>query len=99
MYVDRFLPRLARLSTAASYSEKQGVTSAREDRQVQFYKEPHRKVGEEYDGSALKKYDKSLNTTLIFVSSSWILDEPVLIRIAGQSVLGRHHCLHCKDRL
>ena len=65
------------------YSEKQGLKSTREDHQVQFYQEPCRKVAEEYDGSSLKKYDKSLNTTLIFVSSAWIFDEPVLIRMTG----------------
>ena len=43
------------------------MSPIQEDHKAQFY-EGYRKVAEEYDKEFIKKYDRDLNTTLVFVS-------------------------------
>jgi hypothetical protein len=66
------------MSLRPSCSTKQDLLPTQEDHQARFY-EDYRKVAEEYDKEFLKKYDEDLNTTLIFVGSSRVIDERLLL--------------------
>lgn len=80
-----------------SYNEKQSVTPAPEDHQVQL-EQDYREVGEKYGEDFLKKYNRDLNKTLIFVSSAWSFDEHALIRM-GRLVCSRLSLLPSPSRL
>ena len=58
-------------SLRSSCSPKHDIAPIQEDNRARFY-EDYRKVAEEYDKEFLKKHDEDLNTTLIFVSSTWV---------------------------
>ena len=75
-----------------------GEPHAQEDHQARFYDQYH-KVAEEYDKEFLKKHDEDLNTTLIFVSSLWGLDDHTLTELSGGSFLRGHFRIHYRSKL
>jgi hypothetical protein len=71
---------------------------ADQDHRARFYEDYH-KVAEEYDKEFLKKHDEDLNTTLIFVSSSCGIEERVITRRTGWSILCSHIRIYHSGRL
>ena len=67
--------------------------SQQEDPRTRFYK-IYRKEAEEYDKEFMKKYDKDLSTTLIFVSLARCPDTRALSWATGRSVLRRGFRIH-----
>lgn len=73
-----------------SCSSKQDTMPTQEDHRARFY-DDYRKVAEEYDKEFLKKHDEDLNTTLIFVSSTWGgVDRRTLIGGTGWFIFCSH---------
>ena len=68
-----------------------------ENSQTPFYGE-YQKVAREYDEEFLKKHGGDLDTTLIFVSTAWRVDEHMLTNLPGWTVLCCCLCVHHPDR-
>ena len=68
-----------------------------ENSQTPFYEE-YQQVAREYDSDFLKKHGGDLDTTLIFVGTSWLADERMLINLPGWTFLCRHLSVYRPDR-
>jgi hypothetical protein len=66
-------PSPARVSFEPSWNTKQGGIPTQEDCRGCFF-DDYRKVAEKHDKEFLMKRGEDLNTTLIFVSSTWVLN-------------------------
>ena len=78
-------------------SSQDEVPRIADNSQTPFYGE-YQKVAREYDEDFLKKHGGDLDTTLIFVSTAWRVNEHVLINLPGWTVLCCHFCVHHPDR-
>lgn len=79
-------------------SQKQDALPSREDYKARFY-DDFREVAEEYDKEFIKGYNEDLNTTLIFVSSTWVFVESLLTKISGRSIFRCCLRVHHSSRL
>ena len=81
-----------------SHRKKQDEKLPGEDLRTKFY-ERYRELADGYDKDFMKKYEKDLDTTLIFVCCPHRSGTRALICVAGWSVLRRHFRLHHRGQL